>query len=293
LGNQIAAADSATSTKYYGPVVFTEGYYIPNEMKVAVLRPNSDINSNWTTTGANRWSTVDDAPPDDTGYISSTTLNQTQTMGMTDVTLSTGQVILGVQAGMRTIPGPYSNGYAGLYIQDSGGTNSTLQFSANTSTGGPYWTMADRPLLLDPDGASWTESVLNGCRTHLNQESTADSKVSEISWRVAIMEPGVVAKALTATLSFTSAQTRKIKDTLTAALSFTSAQTRRNIALFRESFSASISPAGAWRRVYTAKIALTAALSFTGGGAQYMWKQIQDAGGWFVRKGRLRRRRPY
>jgi hypothetical protein len=274
LGNQIAAADSATSTKYYGPVVFTEGYHIPQEMKVKCLRPTSDVNSNWATTGANRWSVVDDAPDDDATYISSTTINQTQTLGMGDVTLSAGETILGVQPTTRTAVGPFVNGQVSVYIQDSGSTNSAQLIDANTSSSGPFFVLSDRPLLLDPDGAAWTESVLNGCRTHLNQTTTADSRVSEISWRVAISAPGLVSQALTATLSFTSAQTRKriIKNIRTATMSFTGAL-------------------GA-PRAYRTK-AFNATLTLTTNATQFMWRQLQDAGGWFVKRGRVRRRKPY
>ena len=66
-----------------------------------------------------------------------------------------------------------------------------------------------------------------------------------------------IAQALTATLSFTSAQTRKASRTLTAALSFTSAQTRKA----SRALTATLSFTGGL--VKKVPQALTAALSFT------------------------------
>jgi hypothetical protein len=66
-----------------------------------------------------------------------------------------------------------------------------------------------------------------------------------------------IAQALTATLSFTTARTRKVRDTLTATLSFTSAQTRK----VRDTLTATLSFTTA--RTRKVRDTLTATLSFT------------------------------
>lgn len=291
IGNDMSASNSATSTRYYGPIVFTEGYYIPPRIKVKMLRPTSDVDSNWTcSTGTSRYALVDDTPPDSSTYISTTTASQAQTFGLTDITLASGESVKAVQPYNFSYAGsgtqPYAYGY--LRYNSTNSTDSTTSGGASTGT---LWREVVH--LTAPGGGAFTESIINAMQYRLIASGSlvGTTATADIVILVAIFEP--VQKALTAALSFTSAQVRGLKKTLTAALSFTSAQSRIAGAIIDKALTATLSFTGTLTKTALYRQALTATLSFTGNGAQYMWRQLQDAGGWFIKKGRIRRRRPY
>lgn len=278
-----------TATTYYGGIVFSAGYYItPWRWKLRTLRPNGDKNSVWAcSTGTTRYTLVDDVPMDNGTYITSSTSGAEQQFDMENVTLSAGENIAAVS---RLIRGVAGTGAAGSteYVTTSGGTSSTgTALSTITTSYG-----IGVPLLTAPGGSAWTDTILNGCYARFVKAATADTvNISEVSWRVAIKEP--IRATLTGGLSFTAATTRLAKGALTATLSFTSAQTRFAGALISKALTATLSFTGTFSKYAVYKQALTATLSFTGNSVGNMWRQLQDAGGWFVKRGRLRRRRPY
>lgn len=263
----------SSSSLYYGPWVFSEGYHVPTRMSVALARPTGDVDSNWTcSTGADRYALVDDAPDTSATYIESSTSGQSQRLDMTDLSLTGSQSIAGVQAFGLSPVGVGTTPTSTLYITDSGGTD--LSCITNFGATSTYALWVSDAKLTDPDGAAWTESVFNGCRLRLVKAANGDTcRVAELYVAVAITTPWQFTQALTAGLSFAGAHTpiKKFYEVLTAALSFTGA-----VATYP----------------FITKI-FTASLSFSTNAAQFMWRQLQDAGGWFVKRGRLRRRKPY
>lgn len=297
LGNWDAstASENSTSTKYYGPIVVTEGYYIPlQKFKVTTLRPTSDVNSNWTVVGGagSRWASLDDSPEDLTKYIESSTSGQEQQMGFADVTLNTGELIKAVAVTSTNVAGVGTT-IAGttIYLRSSGGTDLTAATDCGSVTTGTHDVGA--PLLTKPGGGSWTASDLNGCTLKVVKEADTDTvRIGEIIVKVAIALP--ITKTLTGALSFSGSRTiSKMKKTVTGALSFTSAQTRIAGAIIDKALTAALSFTGTFTKMTVYRRALTGTLSFTGSTAEHMWRQLQDAGGWFIKKGRIRRRRPY
>jgi hypothetical protein len=284
---------NTTATFYYGSVVTSDGYYItPWRWKTRVLRPVSDKNSTWTcSTGSNRYALVDDYPMDNATYIESSTALQEQQLNMGDVSLAAGESIRAIQPFFRSTTGVGTSPYVDTYVTTSGGTSDTVGLQLLTTTQS-YKSEALVNWYLDPTGAAWTESVLNGCYMRLVKTNNTDTvRVTEASWRTLIKTPHI--STHTATLSFTSAQARGFKKTVAAVLSFTSDQTRFAGEVLEQVLTATLSFTGQLVKYSLLRQALTATLSFTGNAVGSMWRQLQDAGGWFIKRGRLSRRRPY
>lgn len=273
LGWNTTNSTDDTSAFYYGPWVFTSGYHIPTRLFVKLCRPTGDVDSNWTcSTGTSRYQLVDDAPDSETTYISSATSGQSQRFDMTDVTLTSNQSIAAVQAFGLSTPGTGTTPTSTFYITNSGGTD--LSCITNFGAVSSYALFVSDTKLTDPSGSAWTSSVFNGCRMRLQKAANTDTcKISEMYVAVAITAPYQYTQSLTAGLSFSGAHARIKKNlkALTGALSFTGGQTRRS---FRTQ-------------------AFTATLTFTTNAVTYMYRILQDAGGWYIKKGRIRRRRPY
>lgn len=249
---------------YYDDLVMLEGYdTYPGKMIVQTLRPNGDVSGSYTITGgdATRWAATDDAPTSTTTYIGSSTNGAVQVLDLTTYTLGSGESFYGLVAnGITGSTATTARSFTVRY-QDSGGTDYTPTATWNANVNG--WKRSTNILTtrVNRTGGALAQADVDGVRFKMTK--SADTRLCNMAdiWVSAVVQqPTTQTKTLTGGLSFTSAQLRKIKRPGTSAtLSFTSAQTRLTKRLKTLTATASFTSAQT-RKV---KATDTATLSFT------------------------------
>lgn len=133
----------------------------PNDVRYEALVVNSDIAAGWTpSTGLTNYGVVDEIPPNDTDYLSSSVNGDVSTMGLSDWT-GTDKRALWVTTWARALK-TVANG--NQLTQQQSDSVTTVEQTSDISTTFAYYAYLRE---LDPSGSAWTTSSVNALRAGL------------------------------------------------------------------------------------------------------------------------------
>ena len=207
FGNYFADNAAGPYIVNYDGYVLNEGYAFYGPYSVIGLRPNADIDTTWTITGAggSRWNSTDNTTPDETQYISSATSGSVQRLDLTTTTLGND---VPAAAHAHILWGTSTTGSRSTFaLQNSAGNDSVSITPTISFTFPTLPDFAELLVVTPPSGSSWDQTFIDGMRfkaTHAADTNT--NYVLEVLVDV-VLTIGPVKQALTASLSFTGPAT--------------------------------------------------------------------------------------
>lgn len=292
---RVVGTQSPVSTLYLGEVFYSfqggsvyiddvtaiEGYTYPtSRYTLKSITPNADVSGAYTITGgsATRAAALADVATEATAnstYIGSSTNAGVQVLDLSTYTLQAGESFKAITLVARTGSTATTARSITARFQNAAGTNFTQTSVWDCAFNG-FWggsgnataVAASGPVNklithTNQAGGALTQSDVNGLRLSLTKSS--DTRLCNVSnvWGYAVIAVAApLSQTLSATLSFTSGQTRKALDSLTAVLSFAGSISAVTVLLaIQQALTASLS----FTSAQTKKVleAQTAALSFT------------------------------
>jgi hypothetical protein len=251
-------SDASNYDIYVDDITVWDGYTFPGEVVTETLRPDEDVDTNWSIYGgsASRHEALSAVPWNTTTGIESSTAGQTQTVGFGTATLNREIIALQHKSWYYTASPSVPQQYMIELVDGSGNAyaGGGIGYSARYAGSGSHTTA------VGPSGSPLTQSDINSLRVRYTHESS--TRTTGITDAAIVIALGPIAgtvetQTVTGTLSFTSAQIRTPKRTQTGTLSFTSAQAKK-VSTPR---TATLSFTSAQTK--KAQAAKTAALSFT------------------------------
>jgi hypothetical protein len=150
--------DERTNAWYKQGFGFTEALQLVSDFRIAsseVLYPSSDVSTDWTSTGANTWSVIDDQT-NDADYISGN--SKTARVGFTNLSnYATGATIQNITIGCRGKVSYFVNSHIDIGLRANYTTYSMVEFPLNMS-----W--ATRTAIIEENpatGQAWTSGDLD------------------------------------------------------------------------------------------------------------------------------------
>jgi hypothetical protein len=127
-------------------------------VRIQRLAPTSDASVQWTrSTGANNYGVIDEAAPDTTDYVETTTVGHKDRYGLADLT-TTPIAVLGVSLKNRAIrtSAAFANYRQYVYTSSTQYSGTTRLVPATAQTYADHWD-------LNPNGSvAWTPTTVNG-----------------------------------------------------------------------------------------------------------------------------------